>query len=69
MNYIREGKSVCRVCAREVDTLFPVVVKAFGEGLRSEVVARHLNRIEGFTSKGASPTGFCPGSLQRPVAR
>lgn len=33
------------------------------------VVSRHLRRIEEYTPLGASPRGFCEGSLEPPAER
>lgn len=65
--YIRDGKCTCATCDRSnVDLVFEVVSKYGEEGVRAGVVARHLKRIEEYGPKGATPTGFCQGSLQVP---
>ena len=65
--YMREGRGLCKMCARELDVVQPVsqtgVPGSRGQPL---VVARHLNRIEEYGPKGASPRGFCTGSLDQP---
>lgn len=60
VKYMREGRGCCKKCARELDVLSSV---PRAQGL---VIARHLNRIEEYGPAGASPTGFCPGSLGEP---
>lgn len=62
--YLREGRGVCKKCARELDV---VVETPSRDTKRPEpVIARHLNRIEEYGPRGASPSGFCPGSLGEP---
>lgn len=61
VKYMREGRGVCKKCARECDVLVPSVPGWFDRGIAQ--IARHLNRIEEITAKGVKPEGFCPGSL------
>jgi len=65
IKYMREGRGICKVCARELDIVFPVVYwKDLGEGVRAPVAARHLKRIESYGPRGIYPEGFCAGSLE-----
>lgn len=72
VKYMREGRGLCKKCARELD----VVVETYpwkgtawdaNRAKRPEpVISRHLNRIEEYGPRGAVPGGFCPGSLTEP---
>lgn len=74
--YSREARGTCKTCSRELDVVVPWVGRPGGAGpqivgmesirwgAQAPVIARHLHRIEEYTSKGAKPAGFCPGSLQ-----
>lgn len=76
IKYMREGRGLCKVCARELDVVVPWIGRPGGAGpvtvglepmrwgpSNHPLIARHLNRIEEYTSKGAKPAGFCPGSF------
>ncbi len=74
IRYMREGRGLCKKCARELDvvTVIAPAVKVPGPANTTDtprevragvVIARHLNRIEEYGPKGASPRGFCLGSL------
>jgi hypothetical protein len=62
--YMREGRGACKMCARELDVV-SITPRALN-GPLGLVVSRHLNRIEEYGPRGASPKGFCTGSLDEP---
>jgi hypothetical protein len=70
VKYIREGRGACKKCARELDVVAKhVPVPSFYEKWKQDgglMIARHLNRIEEYTARGARPAGFCLGSFGEP---